>query len=256
MSVMRCSLWPGLLQAAMRNMNRQQENVRLFETGLRFRRQNADINQEPMVAGLYTGSAYPEQWAMASREVDFFDVKNTVESLLNLSGQADRFIFIQDKHLALHPGQTAQIVRNVNGSQEFVGWFGALHPKIAQDLSISQSVYLFELRLESISYRELPKFREVSKFPAIRRDLAVLVDDGTPAQVVKDCIQAATPEILTNLQLFDEYRGKGIDSGRKSLAFSLILQKQDRTLTDDEVESVISDVMSYLNKELGATLRE
>jgi phenylalanyl-tRNA synthetase beta chain len=261
MAVMRTSLWPGLIQAALHNVNRQQENVRLFETGLRFVPQNADSNQEPiaqeaMLAGVCYGKAYSEQWAMASRGVDFFDVKNTVHSLLNLTGQVDRFIFLQDKHLALHPGQAARIVRNEGDSQELVGWIGALHPAIAQKLDLTQPLYLFELRLESIGYREIPKFEEVSKFPAIRRDLAIVVDENLASQAVSDCIKRVAPDILKNLQLFDVYTGQGINPGRKSLAYGLTLQKQDQTLTDDEVNAVLSNIMSILNRELDATLRE
>jgi phenylalanyl-tRNA synthetase beta chain len=266
MSVMRTSLWPGLIQAALYNINRQQENVRLFESGLRFVKQNVDSNQEPnkggtivqeaMLAGLCYGKAYPEQWAKTSRSVDFFDVKNTIDSLLNLSGQADKFIYLEDKHLALHPGQSARIMRKGEGSQQWVGWAGALHPAVAQKLDLPQPLYLFELRLESIGYHEIPKYKEISKFPAIRRDLAIVVDENLASQAVSDCIKRVAPDILKNLQLFDVYTGRGVDPGRKSLAYGLTLQKQDQTLTDDEVNTVLSTIMSILNKELGATLRE
>jgi phenylalanyl-tRNA synthetase beta chain len=261
MSVMRTSLWPGLIQAALHNINRQQDNVRLFESGLRFIQQNDDSNQEPitqdaMLAGVCYGNAYPEQWAMASRAVDFFDVKNTINSLLNLTGQADKFIYKQDKHLALHPGQSARIVRNDNGSQHSVGWVGALHPAVAQKLDLTQPLYLFEIQLESIGYREIPKFQEVSKFPAIRRDIAIVVDEKLASQTVSDCIKRVAPDILKNLQLFDVYSGQGIDPGKKSLAYGLTLQKLDQTLTDDEVNAVLANVMSVLTKELGAILRE
>jgi phenylalanyl-tRNA synthetase beta chain len=183
-------------------------------------------------------------------------VKNTIDSLLNLTAQADKFIFLQDKHLALHPGQSARIVRNEGGSQEWIGRIGALHPAIAQKLDLNQPLYLFELRLKSIGYREIPKYEEVSKFPAIRRDLAIVVDENLASQAVSDCIKRVAPDTLKNLQLFDVYTGQGIDPGRKSLAFGLTLQKQDQTLTDDEVNDVLSNIMSILNKELGATLRE
>ena len=256
MSVMRTSLWPGLVNAALHNINRQQEFVRLFESGLRFVPQNDDINQEPMLAGICYGNAYPEQWSVASRTVDFFDVKNTVDTLLNLSGQADKFIYLKDKHLALHPGQSARIVRNDVDSQETVGWIGALHPAIAQKLGFAQPLYLFELRLNIIAYREIPRFREVSKFPAIRRDLAIVVDENLASQAVSDCIKRVAPDTLKHLQLFDVYKGQGIEPGHKSLAYGLILQKPDQTLTDDEVDAVIVNIMSILNKELGATLRE
>jgi phenylalanyl-tRNA synthetase beta chain len=253
---MRTSLWPGLVNAALHNINRQQEFVRLFESGLRFLRKNNDINQEPMLAGLCFGNATPEQWATQSRTVDFFDVKNTVDSLLNLSGQEDKFNYLKDNHLALHPGQSARIVRNRADSQEPVGWIGALHPAIAQKLGLSQPLFLFELRLKLITYREIPVFREVSKFPAIRRDLAIVVDEYLASQTVSDCIKRVAPDTLKNLQLFDVYKGQGIEAGRKSLAYGLTLQKQDQTLTDEEVDAVIVNIMSILNKELGATLRE
>jgi phenylalanyl-tRNA synthetase beta chain len=261
MSVMRTSLWPGLIQAALHNINRQQDNVRLFESGLRFIQQNDDSNQgsitqEAMLAGVCYGNAYPEQWAIASRAVDFFDVKNTMDSLLNLTGQADKFIYRQDKHLALHPGQSARIVRSENGSQRAVGWIGALHPAVAQKLDLTQPLYLFEIQLESIGYRKIPKFQEVSKFPAIRRDLAIVVDETLASQTVSDCIKRVAPDILKNLQLFDVYSGQGIDPGKKSLAYGLTLQKLDQTLTDDEVNDVLANIMSILNKELGAILRE
>lgn len=268
---MRTSLWPGLIQAALHNINRQQENVRLFETGLRFIRQSIDYNQglgspgldaqqivsqEVMLAGVCYGTAYPGQWAMANRRVDFFDVKNSIESLLKLTGQADKFIFLKDKHLALHPGQSARIVRKENGSLDWVGWVGALHPAVARTLDLAQPLYLFELQLESIGYRKIPKYMEVSKFPAIRRDLAIVVDESLASQTVSDCIKRVAPEILKYLQLFDVYTGQGIDPGKKSLAYGLTLQKQDQTLTDEEVNSVLSNIMVILNKELGATLRE
>lgn len=254
MAVMRTSLWPGLVQAALHNINRQQDTVRLFESGLRFVKSNDKINQEPMLAGLHYGGAFPRQWGIKPRPVDFFDVKNTTEMLLNLSGLGDKFNFIADKHLALHPGQCARIVKN-DKQEETVGWIGALHPQVARKLDLAQPLYLFELRLNSISYRETPKFCEISKFPAIRRDLAIVVDEKVSGKEVSDCIKRATPSILLkSLQLFDVY--SGVEPGKKSLAYGLVLQNQDKTLTDDEVNSVLGDIMSILNKELDATLRE
>ncbi|MDH5326473.1 MAG: phenylalanine--tRNA ligase subunit beta [Gammaproteobacteria bacterium] len=256
MSEMRTSLWPGLVQAALYNINRQQETVRLFESGLRFLKSNDDINQEAILAGLHFGSAWPEQWGEQQRSVDFFDVKNTTETLLKLSGEADTFIYRPDKHLALHPGQCARIVKPTDSGEETVGWLGALHPELARKLDLAQPLYLFELRLDSVSYRQTPKFCEISKFPAIRRDLAIVVDEKIREQAVSDCIKRATPSILKTLKLFDVYSGERIESGKKSLAYGLVLQNQERTLTDEEVDSVLSEIMSILNKELNATLRE
>jgi phenylalanyl-tRNA synthetase beta chain len=258
LSVMRTSLWPGLLQAAQYNLNRQQDRIRIFESGLKFLKENNDIHQVPMLAGLISGTQYPQQWGTQTRDCDFFDLKGDVEAILTLTGSTDRIIFSSQRHTALHPGQSAKIVRY--GQQEddcqTIGWIGTLHPAIEQKLGLPQRVYLFEIQLSAITTRDIPQYQELSKFPAIKRDLAIVVDESITTQNVHDCILEAAPGMLTNFKLFDVYRGKGIDSGRKSLAYSLTLQNLERTLTDEEVESVLSGIMQNLNKELGATLRD
>lgn len=258
LSVMRTSLWPGLLQVARYNLNRQQSRVRIFETGLRFIAEAGDIRQEPMIAGLVTGDQIPHQWGAPERESDFFDIKSDVEALLTLTGHQSGIIFFSQRHTALHPGQSARILWQGEEQQRNldIGWVGALHPMIEQELGLSQRVYIFELQLDAISTRAIPRYHELSKFPAVNRDLAIVVDETTTAQQVHECIMKAAPEVLNNLMLFDVYRGKGIDSGRKSLAYSLTLQDQGRTLTDVEVEAVTRNIMECLHKELGATLRE
>lgn len=256
MSVMRISLLPGLVQAVRYNLNRQQDDIRLFETGLRFVEDGDHINQQAMLAGIACGNPVPEQWAYKSREVDFYDIKGDVEALLSAGRNAMQFSFVNDVHPALHPGQSARIMRTVGDSQKAVGWIGAIHPAIADRLDFARGVYVFELSLEVISQRHIPNYRAVSKFPAIRRDLAIVVDEAITAQEVVDKIWASTPEMLINIQLFDVYRGKGIASGRKSLAYTLTLQNMQCTLTDQAVEGVISEILSIINKELGATLRE
>jgi len=265
MSEMRTTLWSGLLNAVIYNLNRQQTTVRLFETGLRFFQAGAGLQQHPMIAGVVTGNALPAQWGQPNRSIDFFDLKSDVEAIVSLTGRADTFIFDADKHPALHPGQTAKIVRHTQLNQkdadnkseenEEIGWLGALHPAIAKKLSIDQPIYLFELKLAAVTQREIPHFEEIPKFPSIKRDLAVVVDEGINAEAVSDCIRRVSTAMLTNLKLFDVYQGKGIDSGRKSLAFSLTLQDRDRTLTDQDVDIVIDEILSTLNRELGATLR-
>jgi phenylalanyl-tRNA synthetase beta chain len=265
MSEMRTTLWSGLLNAVIYNLNRQQTTVRLFETGLRFFQTEAGLQQHPMIAGAVTGNALPSQWGQTNRNIDFFDIKSDVEAIVSLTGQADTFIFDADKHPALHPGQTAKIVRHTQSNQkdadnkseenEEIGWLGTLHPAIAKKLSIDQPIYLFELKLAAVTQREIPHFEEIPKFPSIKRDLAVVVDEGINAEVVSNCIRRVSTAMLTNLKLFDVYQGKGIDSGRKSLAFSLTLQDRDRTLTDQDVDVVIEEILSTLNRELGATLR-
>jgi len=212
-----------------------------------------------------TGTALPMQWGQGARDVDFFDIKSDVEAIVSLTGQADRFIFVADRHPALHPGQTAKILRHTQLNQkhadnkseesEEIGWLGTLHPAISKKLGVEQPIYLFEIKLAAVMQHEIPHFEEIPKFPSIKRDLAIVVDEGVSAQVVSDCIRRVSTVMLTNLKLFDVYQGKGIDSGRKSLAFSLALQDRDRTLADQDVDVAIDEILSTLNRELGATLR-
>jgi phenylalanyl-tRNA synthetase beta chain len=272
MSDMRLSLWPGLISAVSHNLNRQQSNVRLFETGLRFWPGQNGLEQEPMIAGVISGAALPAQWGEKTRNLDFFDLKSDVEDILALTAQPDAFIFVADKHPALHPGQTAKIVRHSQQDQqdtklkqisadnksedyEAIGWLGVLHPTVSQQIDLPQPVFVFELKLTAVMQRAIPRFEDIPKFPSIKRDLAIVVDEGVDAQAVTDCIRRASTTLLTNLKLFDVYQGKGIDSGRKSLAFSLTLQDKERTLTDQDVDVAIDDILSTLNQELGATLR-
>ena len=259
---MRTSLWPGLINALSHNLNRQQNAVRLFETGLRFYYKNKELIQETTIAAAITGNRYPEQWCHQEVKLDFYDIKSDVEALLSITGARDQFIFIPDKLAALHPGQSAKVVRKVTtqesskptDSYEVAGWLGVLHPAIQQKLDLPQ-VLIFELKLSAILQRRVPQFKAVSKFPAVRRDLAIVVDKAVSSQTVSDSIRKATPATLQNLKLFDVYQGKGIDSGRKSLAYGLTLQAQERTLTDQDVEKVVDQILTALNKELGATLR-
>ncbi|WP_455207732.1 phenylalanine--tRNA ligase subunit beta [Kaarinaea lacus] len=265
MSEMRTTLWSGLTSALIHNLNRQQSTVKLFEIGLRFLQTDNNLQQQPMIAGAITGSAMPIQWGQEDRDIDFFDIKSDVESILALTGNVDAFMFVADKHPALHPGQTAKIVRhtqlnqkhadNKSEEREDIGWLGALHPAIGKKLGAEQPIYLFEIKLAAVTQRVIPHFEEIPKFPSIKRDLAIVVDEGISAQAVSDCIRNTSTAMLANLKLFDVYQGKGIDSGRKSLAFSLTLQDHDRTLTDQDVDVAIDKILSTLNRELGATLR-
>jgi phenylalanyl-tRNA synthetase beta chain len=252
MGAMRTSLWPGLLAAAKYNLNRQQTRLQFFETGLKYLRQHAEIKEEEYLAGVVTGLALPEQWSVERRDYDFFDAKADVEALLALGGEAAAYEFVADNHPALHPGQCAKIM--CNGTE--IGWLGALHPHLERDLDVPQRVYLFELAIEAISAKSLPAFREISKYPSIRRDLAIVVDQHVTAQEIRRCVEAEVEEILANLQLFDVYSGKGVDSGRKSVALGLTLQASSRTLIEADVDALIERLINKLNKNLGATLRE
>ena len=252
MATMRTTLWPGLIQAMQHNLNRQQNRISLFECGLRFIQQDTELNQEMMVAGLRAGDNLPEQWGAKARRVDFFDIKRDVEALLGLSGECSDIRFDVASHPALHPGQSVVIQRNGLS----IGYMGALHPQLARTLGINQDVMLFELSLSGVQGTRIPAFQALSKFPAIRRDLALVLDVKTTAQQVKDVVRKIAPASLKNIDLFDVYMGEGIDSGRKSLALGLTLQDLSRTLTDKEVDDVITKVVGTLQAELGATLRD
>ena len=249
MGVMRTSLWPGLIGAAIHNVNRQQSRVRLFETGLVFIADGGQVLQPKMIGAIAVGPVVPEQWAHEPRAVDFHDVKGDVEALLALSGRAAGFV--ADTHPALHPGQTAAIVQG----GERIGIIGTLHPALASEFKLPGAV-LFELRLESIGIGTVPKFKALSRFPAVRRDLSLVVPEAIPASAVRECVERAGAEVLEDLEPFDVYSGEGIDSGTKSISLALTFQSRSRTLDDAEVSTALSVILDSLAEELGAALRE
>jgi phenylalanyl-tRNA synthetase beta chain len=252
MAAMRSSLWPGLIKALEHNLNRQQSRVRLFESGLRFVGQLEGLKQEPMLAGVICGGRLTEGWAHGRDDVDFYDVKADVEALLASAGASDSFAFVPGEHAALHPGQTAHIERD----GRVVGFLGALHPELSKTLGLDQAVFMFELVLGEITQGVMPKFQELSRFPEVRRDLAVLVDRDVPAQDFLGAIREAAGEWLTDLKLFDVYHGKGIDPHRKSLAVGLTWQHPSRTLNDDEVSTTTQNILTSLEQRFNATLRK
>ena len=249
MGMMRTTLWPGLIGAAIHNVNRQQGRVRLFETGLVFISDGGRVHQPRMIGAIAIGPVEPEQWAQPSRDVDFYDVKGDVEALLALSGrEAD---FVADAHPALHPGQAASIVYR----GQSIGMIGTLHPALAAELKLPGAV-LFELRHEPVSAGALPKFRALSRYPAVRRDLSLMVPDEVSAAAVRECIGQAGVDTLEHLELFDVYAGEGIDSGKKSISLALTFQSRSRTLDDTEVSLALSAVLDSLTRKLGIVLRE
>ena len=251
MSAMRDSLWPGLIKAVQHNLNRQQARVRLFESGLRFVGQLDGLKQEPMIAGVATGSRLQEGWAHGKEAIDFYDIKADVEALLGFAGAAQAFSFSAGEHPALHPGQTARIERN----GQLVGFIGALHPELAKKLDISQPTFLFELLLSEVEQGRMPVFSELSRFPEVRRDLALLVDRDNSSESILQCMRESAGEFLTDLRLFDVYVGKGIDPHRKSLAIGLTWQHPSRTLNDDEVNAITMNILTSLEQRFNATLR-
>ena len=264
MSVMRTTMWVGLLSALKHNVNRQQNRVRLFETGLCFKPQELKseagsrvskagfdaIEQEAMFSGVVCGDIHQEQWAEQSRKVDYFDLKAEVEALLSYS--ASKTTFEAAEHPALHPGQSASIKQH----GELIGWIGALHPQVQKALDIDQKVYVFELKQSAIAHNKIPAFSALSRYPEVRRDLAILVAEEIPVAEILSVIESASSDLVKEIQLFDVYQGKGVDVGTKSVAFGLILQEFSRTLTDLEVDTEIENIVSTLNQQFAATLRE
>jgi phenylalanyl-tRNA synthetase beta chain len=254
LAAMRTSLLPGLVSVLRNNLNRQQERVRLFETGLRFVPGEGGVKglrQEAMLAGLIYGSRLPEVWANAAEPVDFFDIKGDLESVLAVTGNSKNFSFQAGEHSALHPGQTAAIF--LNG--ELQGHVGALHPTLQQQLDIPKNVFLFELKLSAVTQAGVPAFANLSRFPEVRRDLAILIDREVAAKTLMEAVSAAAGEHLTDLKVFDVYMGKGIDPHRKSIALGLTFQHPSRTLNEDEINASIDAVIKSLEAKFAATLR-
>ena len=250
MTAMRTTLWPGLLKTVQYNLNRQQQRIRIFEIGRRFSEGGKNSVEEPVLAGAVTGSVQEEQWGLTKRPADFYDTKGDVEALLQGVGGTGDVSYQPAEHPALHPGKTAAIY--VNGEE--TGLLGALHPSLQARLELGE-VILFEIRLAALTASAIPAYQDVSRFPAIRRDLAIVVAEEIAAASVLDTVQKVAGKLLANVQLFDVYRGEGVDSGRKSLALGLTLQDSSRTLKEAEVDSLMAQVVSTLGDEVGGELR-
>ncbi|MDH4126015.1 MAG: phenylalanine--tRNA ligase subunit beta [Gammaproteobacteria bacterium] len=252
MAVMRASLLPGLLYATAANMSRQQDRIRIFEIGKSFHG-TPDAHSEVLrVAGACCGSACPEQWGQASEAIDFFDLKADVEAILRLTGAACDVAFAATENSALQPGQSANIVRDGN----VIGVIGKLHPRHAKMFALKKSVYVFELDATKSLESRPPVASVISKYPSIRRDIAVLVADNVTAAEIVTAVASAAPELICDVRIFDIYKGPGIEAGLKSVALGLILQETSRTLTDEDADSAMSAAVRKLQQEFGAELRD
>ncbi|MHB1951396.1 MAG: phenylalanine--tRNA ligase subunit beta [Acidiferrobacteraceae bacterium] len=252
LAVMRTGLAPGLLQAVAHNRRHRHERVRLFEMGLCFRQESGGIAQRERLGMVAVGRAWPRQWSGSDRQVDLYDVKGDFMALLGLGGRAEEFTFHAAAIAGMHPGEGAEIHRH----GRTVGILGAIHPEVQQRLEIDDKVIMLDIELDEILDTKREMFREIPRVPAIRRDLAMVVPRTLPVQRVLDCIQGSAGQLLTELEVFDEYRGEGIDSGSKSIAVTLTLQDSSRTLTEDAVEGVMARVVAALTAECGAHLRQ
>ena len=251
MSVMRTRLLPGLIQALRYNINRQQQRIRLFETGLCFIPESDGLQQKTHIAAVITGSRDNEGWLSRSEAVDFYDIKGYLESILRLSDQL-KYQFVKTSNPILHPGQGADVMYN----NQQIGFIGALHPAVIPRLDLVQPVFLFELELAPILRSKLPNFVEMSKFPSIRRDIAITVDTDISVQSLIDCTYSIKSKILQEVFVFDVYTGKELRNNRKSVALGLILQDFSRTLVDGDVDKIVVKILNQLKKQYNAILRE
>jgi len=251
LDVMRSSLWPGLLRSARLNQSRQLARCRLFEIGTVFAADGEAVAESTCIAGLVTGARQPAHWEGAAPAADFFDLKGDVEALLATWRSKDAFRFAPEAHAALTPSRSARILRNDEG----IGWLGELHPRLQREHDLKTPVVLFEIDLAAIGEAALPGFGDYSRFPSMRRDLAVVVDDSIAVADLTKLVADVLGDKLARHEVFDIYRGKGVDIGRKSVGIGLILQDAYRTLTDAETDDMIERVMRRLEHELGATIR-
>ncbi len=255
MSAMRLSLLTGLLGTVVYNQNRQQNRVRIFETGLRFvpdTQAPLGIRQDVMLGGAICGNRHDEHWNLAKESVDFFDLKGDLESLLDLTGKLSAIEFRKANNPALHPGQSAEIYLK----DEYVGFIGVVHPELERKLDLNGRTLVFELLWNKVADRVVPQAQEVSRFPANRRDIAVVVAENVPAaDILNECKKVGVNQVV-GVNLFDVYRGKGVAEGFKSLAISLILQDTSRTLEEEEIAATVAKCVEALKERFQASLRD
>lgn len=262
--VMRSTLWGGLLHNLKANLNRGAGRVRLFEAGRVFKRDSsvkeeagkvAGFHQAQKIGGLAYGSFVPEQWANATRAVDFFDVKGDLERVLDPL----HFVTAAAQHPALHPGRSAQVLLQTNQGRVVIGWIGELHPGLQQAYELAQAPVLFEFDLEPIRDLGLPIPEELSKFPAVQRDLALVVKQTISTQSLLDAMAATKQNFVRTIELFDEFKPKAGSSSmaddEKSLAFRIILLNPNETLQDPQIDVVMAALLDAVEKKCAARLR-
>ena len=255
MSVMRLSLWSGLLDAVLYNQNRQQSRLRLFETGLRFipdEKCEFGVRQEFMISGIITGNLYEDHWQLPKKSVDFYDLKGDLEAIFSLLGCDEQVQFNRSELSALHPGQSAVI----NLNDEVIGYFGVLHPEIEKKLSLNSKTLVFEINLAKINFKKVPVAQDLSKYPSNKRDIAIIVSNTIPAAEIISVCKQAGGEQLIKVNLFDVYQGDNINEDQKSLAISLILQDKSRTLEEEDITNIVSKCVTALQNRFKALLRE
>lgn len=246
LSVMRTSIWGGLLDTLCYNLNRKQDRAFLFEIGAVFHQVDGAYQETARISGLAYGSAKPEQWAAINADIDFFDIKANVNALIGKECNYEKA-----EHSALHPGQSARIL--LDGKA--IGWLGKLHPKWQQHYDLPKSTYLFELDANAVLSRQLPAYEEVSKLLPVRRDIAIVLDENIAVGTVLSAIRKASIPLVQDVALFDLYQGKGIPDSKKSLALSVLMHDTQKTLTDSDADTVMTNLLQLLANDFDAALR-
>jgi phenylalanyl-tRNA synthetase beta chain len=254
LSQMRVSLWPGLLRATLENQHRQQDRIRLFEHGTRFEHSTGGTREIDTLAAVACGARLPEQWGVPKEmrgPADFYDIKADLAALIASTGTADSFVFESAMHPALHPGRTARVLHRGTPA----GWLGELHPRLVKHLGFTYAPVLFEIDFAALAVQRAT-YREISRFPQVRRDLAVVIDESVSLSTLAERVTLAASSLLRSLRVFDVYRGPGLEEGRKSVALGLIFHDISRTLTDEDVERLMASVVTDLRENLSARIRE
>ena len=247
LNAMRSNLVGGLISNLKFNLNRKQTRVRIFEVGSCFLKEAGCYAQSEKLGGLCYGGIVAEQWGSSDRNTDFYDVKSDIEALF----WPEVINFEITAHPALHPGKSSQILMG----GEMAGWIGELHPKLQQESALPQPVILFELDLDILTKRTVSKAGKIPKYPSVRRDIAVIVADNISVSSILQSMNGLNSPIILEIALFDIYRGNGVDNGKKSLAFRVLLQDTKKTLTDDEADSVTKRLIKILENKFEAKLR-
>lgn len=255
MAVMRTSLLPGLLSALQFNANRQHTRIRLFETGATYHKDGDQFAEEQRVAGVVCGTRVEPQWGLdGPQKVDFFDLKADLAAVLALTGQENAITFDRCEHIAMHPGQVAEVRKELDGEQQALGFIGRLHPSLEKQFGVGQ-VFAFELNLDKALLAALPEFQSVSKFPSVKRDLSVLVDTDTPVSALLNTVKSSVGKALVRVEMFDLYKGQGVAENQKSVSLSMVLQNANATMTDEESEKLMGIALAQLEADHGAKLR-
>ncbi len=253
LSNMRTSIWPGLCEAASHNLKRQHATAKLFEVGRKYLMSANGLEQTEVIAGVAVGEVNPRQWGLETRQVDFYDVKGNLDQLFEKLGLTDRISYQTHSQQGLHPGKTAQIAID----NQPIGVIGSLHPKILKPLGLAKrEVVVFELKIdEKLTNTPISRFKTWSKFPQVRRDLSFLLAVETPTQQLLDEIFGLQISELREIVIFSVYQGEGVPFGAKSVSLGLILQNFSSTLTEQQIEQTMTDIISLLASKFNVKLR-